>query len=177
MEFYIPVSQSDIQSSVMHLCDPWPLPSACALQKKWRNWFIWFFSSPLKDNFMLMKNAAKESGIQRSPRSTREGAVFWCLVCNGNGAVDPESPGHPSLCWTKGLCTWTSVCCPCDHTHLWLIQRFRDSFSKHLVPELCIQLLPESIPWPATPALLQLTHQLPRRRQCPPLTAWPQAHG
>lgn len=50
----------------MHLCDPWPLPSACALRKKWRNWFIWFFSSPLKDNFMLMKNASKESfrGIQ-----------------------------------------------------------------------------------------------------------------
>lgn len=35
-----------------------------------------FFSSPLKDNFMLMKNAAKESDVQRSPRSTQEGAAL-----------------------------------------------------------------------------------------------------
>lgn len=71
----------------------------------------WVFSSPSKDNFMLMKNAAEESDVQRSPRSTRGGAVLWCPVCNGNGALWPlRRLGRPSLCWTKGLWPWLAVC-------------------------------------------------------------------
>lgn len=65
-----------------------------------------FFSSPLKDNFMLMKNAAKESNIQRSPRSTRKELCSDVLSVMATVLCTPTRPGYPSLCWTKGLWTW-----------------------------------------------------------------------
>lgn len=177
MEFYIPVSQSDIQSSVMHLCDPWPLPSACALQKKWRNWFIWFFSSPLKDNFMLMKNAAKESDIQRSPRSTRKELCSDVLSVMATVLCTLSRPGHPSLCWTKGLWTWDFILLPlwspsltaswsrdsgtalADTWYLSCASNYDQNPSHDQQPQLCC----------SSPGSFQ--------GEGSTLTAWPQAHG
>lgn len=49
-----------------------------------------------------MKNAAKESDVQRSPRSTREGAALWCLIWIAMVLCNPESPGAPQLVLHRG---------------------------------------------------------------------------
>lgn len=45
-----------------------------------------FFSSPLKDNFMLMKNAAKESDIQESKIDSGRSCALMSPL-NRNGAL------------------------------------------------------------------------------------------
>lgn len=95
-------------------------------------------------------------------------SVMATVLCNLLSRL-----GRPSFCWTKGREPETS-----SLLHLWPpspladsempsgIVWVHDSFSRHLVPELSIQILSEFITWPATAALLlHLTHQLPRRRQ------------
>lgn len=136
---------------------------------------VFFFS--LERQFHANENAAKESDIQRSPRSTRKELCSDVLSVMATVLCTPSRPGHPSLCWTKGLWTWDFSLLP-PWSPLLTASWSRDSGTAlaNIWYLSCASNYDQN---PSHDEQPQLCYSSPGSFQGKgsTLTAWPQAHG